>query len=188
MRPSRYLTGGDGFCRNILRTVDKSYITSTSAALGAYSFTFKLSDTADYTSFTNVFDQYKIMKVEFIVEPVSQPQLPGSTASWSYAAICIDRDDATSPASMTEILSYNNAITIFPGQARKFSFVPCILTGVESGGSTALSAPKTQQWLDCAAPNITHYGVKAVVLQSTSTHVNTWYCFARYHLAFRASR
>ncbi len=172
----------------VTRLIDKSFVTSTSAANGFYSFIFLLSDVADSSSLTSVYDQYRFDRVDFYIYPVSQPQLPGSTASWSVLYAAVDFDDASTPGSVAEVSSYANAIALPPGRGKNFSFKPRFIMGSYNGAVTANTLSRPGTFIDCAFPSVEHYAVKIAVTQSTSTNVNTWYVICRYHLTFASSR
>jgi len=171
---------------DVTRTIDKAYVSSTSAAAGYYGYVFQLNDIADVSSFTSVFDQYRINKIEFSILPVSQPQLPGASSSWSILYGAIDYDDGTAPTSVSEVTSYNNCFVVEPGRRRSFAFTPK-WSGGAYNGSVVAGAPQTG-WLDCAYSSVQHYGLKIAVIQSTSTNVNTWYVVCKYHVSFKNSR
>lgn len=130
-----------------------------------------------------------IERVDLIIKPVTQPQLPGSTLSYSMCAVAVDYDDSAAPATWEEVANYSNAIILSPGQGRTISYVPAVALGaVQTSGTLQSAATRSRQWIDMAYTTIAHYGAKFAVTQSTSTNVNTWYLVCRYHLCFRNSR
>ncbi len=169
------------------RHVSLGVLTSTSAANGFYGFVFQISQVNDVSSFANLYDAYRISRIDLLIRAMSQPMLPGSTASYANLLAAIDIDDGNPPSSQGEVLDYSNCQILAPGQNCNLSFVPRIAVGAYNGSvNPAMNA--VAPWIDMTYTTVQHYGFKVCVTQSTSTNVSNWFLFARYHLEFKSSR
>lgn len=171
----------------IYSTVNKGVITSSSAAEGLYAFSFALSDVADYTAYTSVWDVFRIVDIVVTMVPVTLPAAPATGPAYAFCYISPDFDDATTPANSTALLSYASMSFLGPSDRYSFRFQP----GVDVATTTSAAASvngvfnKKSPWLDCSSPSVPHYGVKAAVTQSTSTSLTQWCLFARYTIEFK---
>ncbi len=186
MRQIAYRPAANSFLR-VTRNVNYGVLTSTSAANGFYGINFQINSVGDVSSFAAIFDLYRIAKVDIIIRPMSQPMLPGSTASYANMFVAVDYDDSNAPASQQEVLDYANCKILSPGQGTTLSITPRVAVGAYNGSlNPALSQPSP--WIDMTYTTVQHYGLKICVQQSTSTNVTNWYLFLRYHLEFKNSR
>lgn len=168
--------------------VSTPFWTSTTAAAGIYAYSFQLSQVGDVTSFTGIFDQYMIERIDVMIRPTSNLATPSTTLSFAILAVAVDYDDDTTPANLQEVLNYDNAVVLTPARGRTISFRPTFRGGAVDGTETLQGASTRRGWIDCSYTTIKHYGLKAAVRQSTSTNQTSWYFSFRYHLVFRASR
>lgn len=166
-----------------VKVVDKGVVTASSTADVLTSFKFLLSDLSEATSFANIYDQYKIEKITFHVMAVTQPGvLATTTPSYAFLAIVVDLDDATALASFALALNYDNVAVLAPGQGHERTFKPRLAANSPTGTLNSTG------WIDATTQACEHYGVKICIKQASTTNVPAWYCFARYHCAFRSVR
>jgi len=170
---------------NIHRFVNKAYVTSTAAADGLYAYIFAGTDIGDFSSFSSVFDQYRIDRIEVQIMSASQPPFNGNSLQFAPLVAAVDFDDSTIPANWQEVANYSNAIVLPPGRSKTIKFSPRFDVGA---GTSVVPARVSTGWLDCSYGNIGHYGLKIAVLQSTSTNQSFWYLICRYTVSFRQSR
>ncbi len=171
----------------IYSMVNKGVVTSTSAAEGLYAFSFALADVADYTSYTSVWDQYRIVELDLTLIPVTLASAPATGPAYAFCYVAPDYDDATTPANTTAMLSYSNVAVVGPSEKYQFRIQPAVdiatTTSAAAGITGSMSA--RSPWLDCSSPSVSHYGLKAAITQSTSTNLTQWVLFARYVIEFR---
>lgn len=178
----------NSFTRNITRTADRGFMTSTASASGFYGFNFLFTDVVDWASFQNTFDQYKINRIDFELRPMNQLAICGQVANPSYLAVAVDFDSSASPGSVNDILQYSNVVVLHPGQAYTLSFVPHVTLGVDNG-SVQPAVSSRSPWIDLLTPDVIYYGIRAAVaIAGSNTNPPTWKCFARYHISLRSSR
>jgi hypothetical protein len=120
------------------------------AALGAIGF--QLSYLDQYTTFTALFDEYKVdwMQITFRPHANASP-LTVNTVIVPQLITVVDFDDSTAPASLAVLREYDNSqVSIFETQVR--TFVP---GWVDASGETLHN-----DWLDCAFTGIPFFGCK----------------------------
>ena len=145
---------------------------SNNTAYANGSFTFALNDLTNYTEFTNLFDQYKITKVQIEFKMHTNPYILYSTqpvggaqaaAPITFPTIYLvnDHDDATALtlAEFKERQSVRRFV-LAPNKIIKWSVKPAILNQLYRTAVSTAYAPKYGQFIDCAQADVPHYGVK----------------------------
>jgi hypothetical protein len=181
---------GDNRVYTVAKMIDLgTTLTSTTSAPGLYAFAFKLADLSEYTSFTSIFDQYRIDSVEITILPQTIPSTT-SSASVPFAnlAVVTDYDDASALANWALHLNYQNVQVISPGQRHKRKIIPHAQSAQVTLGSTVNTFSLARPWIDCSNVAVQHFGFKVGVQQSTSSNVSLWYPYFRYTVSFRNVR
>lgn len=161
-----------------------SLVPSTTVDLfGAYSF--HLDQCANYTEFTALFDQYRIMQVQidFIWDL-------GQNSGCSPLYTILDYDDASAPVNLGEYLQYDT-LMITSGGSRDHSRVvhPQAAAAMYSGTFTSFGNAPRMMWQNCASPGIQYYGVKYAIPASAGNPTTAAYqVVAKYVLQFRNTR
>lgn len=131
-----------------------------------FGFKFTLADLSQQSTFTDLFDQYRITKIECSLMPRAvtthlSGTAIGTTPTYMYYAV--DYDDGNAPTTVGELQQYGNCRTICmtPGTVKHISFKPHVAMAAFSGAFTSY-ANMTNQWLDCASPSVQHYGLKVI--------------------------
>lgn len=85
-----------------------------STAIRAYGVSeFKLNSLPNHTEFTNLFDQYRIIKVVVQCLPrVTQVFQNASAAPVNVFTCAVDQTDVTTPISESDVLQYDNHKTL----------------------------------------------------------------------------
>ncbi len=176
----------DTIRQSFSKVIDKGVITSTSAADGLYAEYFTLNDLSEVSSFTSIFDQYRISRIDLMLMAVTQPSTTAVTSpGYAFCAVVNDFDDANALSSFSLALNYQNVSVLAPGLGHNRSIVPHV--NLEANASSQVIS-KQAPWIDCSDPSVQHYGFKYAVKQSTSTFVSSWYRFYRVHVEFRMVR
>lgn len=139
-------------------------------------FTFQLAQLAlpagtGLTDITNLFDNYRISRVElrFDLSYNAAPGGPGiaglrGITSLPVMHICPDYDDNAIPASREQVLENAYCRTIRLEKSFTMSIKPRAQTVVATGASTSATGVggllPTGTWLDTSAPQVPHFGVK----------------------------
>lgn len=168
---------------------------------GYYSvcFTHTLADIANYSEFTSLFDQYKIVGVKISIVPLCNSVNTGDassavdTASLVYQ--CLDFDDGSPfSASLTGIQDIQQRANFrrtvgYKSISRYYKPRILMLGTVSAGGQNAIN-PKAQ-WTDCGNANVVHYGSK-FIFQVYSNSVATVHIpfdiQMQYYVLFKGAR
>jgi len=154
---------------NVVQTaVNRAVMTLGSIANSTFSRTFALNDLAQASSWTSVFDQYRIMQVEMWFRP--EGTINTATATSIYTVI--DYDDGNLLASENAAQQYENVTitSINEGVYRRFR--PHIASVVYNSASVVNAfTNQPSQWIDSGYPAVPHYGFKALGTPGPSTVV-----------------
>jgi hypothetical protein len=171
---------------SVAQTYTFGNLVNTSATVPTFaSANFKLSDLDQYASFTNVFDQYRIICIEAII--YAAPTASGTVDSLlgSRWLSVVDYDDSTNLTSVAAASDYTNAEMTTLQCGHFHSFRPHAAVAAYSGSFTSY-ANEQSPWLDAASANVQHYGIK--IACETSQVVTPINCQLRYHVQFRNVR
>lgn len=145
---------------------------------------FSLGSLPDYTEFTALYDTYRIMmvKVDFF------PLFTDTSATVAYPPIitAIDYDDNAS-TTYAVLQEYSTSLVSCTGQFFQRVMTPKVALAAYGGAFTQFAQAPAGQWLDCASPNTTHYGLK-YALPITGAANAVWQVWATYLLQLRESR
>lgn len=168
---------------------------SMSATDSGFAHYFTLQGLPNYTDFTNLYDRYTIDKVELVFILVNVPEAAAvANAFYPTLYFAFDPDDATVPASSTELLDRANLqILQFSPSQRSITRViqPRLATAVYRGVATAgyaVAPPGT--FVDMSSPDVQFFGAKMWVANynSTSTPNARINVYHRVHFRVRGSR
>ena len=140
------------------RVIEERYDIITngiSAALGAFIFT--LDALPSYTDFTNLFDMYKITKIEIDWVPeyteLTDAALVSNAVNVRFNT-AIDLADANSPVTVDELLEYSTLKSTGITKPHARSWRPTFLMG----GSVPCEC-----WLPTSSPSERHYALKYAI-------------------------
>lgn len=149
------LVGGIG---GVTGTAD-SFIATASQIRGA--FRFCLSQASNISEITNLFDNYRIVKVKLMFAlTVTEATSANSQLPMPIMHYCYDPDDNTMPPSRSSVLE--NGYCKSRRMEREFSVVvtPRAQQSVVGGVGGAGGMLPVGNWLDSGSPAIYHYGLK----------------------------
>lgn len=136
-------------------------------------YTFSLSNLINASELTVLYDQYKIQWVEVKAIP-SQINADVSVGTQTIPAlfVAVDTDDASTPASYSEILEHaDHKIYQMDKMKTIARFSPRPQAAMyRSSVATGYSTPNKPVWLDCANADIPHYGLKVVAEPMSANH------------------
>jgi len=132
-------------------------------------FAGQLSDCASANAFIGLYDAYRIDRITVTVQYLSTALAPGTTNGSMVMPTFVmyhDQDDAVNPPDVYSLSRRQGSKRFQPTAtklATSFSFVPRLAVGVGINpaglsGNGAIVAKPT--WIDCATPNVSHYGFK----------------------------
>lgn len=167
---------------NICQEVDCGTVLNTSNTVPTFgSLSFTLSQLDQVSTFTALFDQYRINLIELWIKPA----LGANNVFTDYTSV-IDFDDDSNLGSYSAALDYTNAVTTYLSEGHYRVFQPHIAVAAYSGAFTSF-ANEPAPWIDAASTGVKHYGLKlaAKVAIVNASPINVT---ARLHISFRNVR
>ncbi len=134
------------------------YMSSSTTLTTFNNVYFALSNFSNYSDFTTLFDQYRIMFAEIWLIPRSSY---GSTNTTNYGLLTsvIDYDDSANFTTVAQALAYTNQVTSPGNYVHYHKFLPRFDIAAYGGAFTSYATTE-QQWIDCGSSGVQHYGVK----------------------------
>lgn len=150
-----------------------TYIGSTAANVlndSCFAMYFTLNDCIQASTFTALYDQYRIDKVQVIIGRTNNQQSAGnSTQNLTFPSqqlwYVVDHDDATVLTSLTDIMQYQGAQckNIMDNGEVKITFKPRIAVAAYAAGVFTSFSNQSAGWIDAASPTVQHFGLKLVI-------------------------
>jgi len=138
-----------------------------------YGQTFSLDQLVNNSEFTALFDFYRIthVQVKFFFEHDPGAQ-SAAAAFWPKLYTVIDHDDSNAMTTLNEAREHGRCQVrvLNPNRPTIINIKPSCLTEVYRSAITTSYIPKYRQWIDMAAPNVPHYGLKFMVDNFTNTN------------------
>jgi hypothetical protein len=148
----------------------RTTFTSTNAAEGNYAVTFSMSDISDNSSLAAIFDAYRIVSVQYVISPLSQPVTASTVLNGAELIAAVDYDDDAT-ASFTQLQNSQGSALITQGKSLELRFKPRVaMPAYQAGafnGYTTMPAP----WIDFNSPSVPHYALKVAVGNQISTAI-----------------
>jgi len=182
----------------VVKTVDAAYQYPGSVGAAAFfSHAWQLDQIADYTAYTSIFDQYRIVGVEVTFRRRSNMTDEADTSQTAqYAKFAEDHDDGAAPSSMDTLNGYANVKTwnLLDTPVFKMFIRPSTTGAIFAGG--VLSGYNIQKrgysspWVDCQSADVQWYGLKWGHPVQTGVTGNTYTVDFSYkvYLQFRGQR
>jgi len=144
---------------------------------------FTVSQLTEFASWSAVFDQYRILEIEAVLQfPMSENTGMG-TDEGRYVSV-IDTDDAAVPTDLDVLCAYSTAVESSCTQPHYHRWAPGVpvdlYTGAFGGFGTA-----TSPWIDCGSSTVIHYGLKYGSTPGAGTGVLKM--TYKFHVEFRAT-
>lgn len=166
-----------------------SIVTVTAGTDAFFASPFQLSNLADVTDFTNLYDMYKIMKVSYTLMPRGNSSDVGLLAgAGGMTRVCsvLDYDDSLAPVSFNQMVQYNNIKWTSSTKNHSRTFVPKFLREVSTGLGTTASEIATG-WINCTNSTVYHRGIK-VGIQAPTSGSAVYDLVVKYTLGFKGVR
>jgi hypothetical protein len=147
-------------------------------------FYFSVSNIPQISSFTALFDQYRVTLLEVWVYPQipTVPTTAGSSAGTFYS--CVDLDDV-STVTGTQMLDYENVVISHGIDGHYHRWKPSVAIGAYAGGFSAF-VNEVSPWVDMAGTSVQHYGLKTAFSITSQAYAFDLIC--RAHVEFRCVR
>lgn len=161
----------------------------------------RLEDVNNFSTWTTIFDQFRINKVVWKFVPVQTTVVnrpfddstnPGASVSEvPRLAMCIDRDDENTPLDFDAVARRPGSKVIKATKGYTFVFKPTRLLNVyRSATSTGyMLDPNTKAFLDVAnGSQIPHYGMKWVLEPSSPSNCYQYRIERTYYISWKNRR
>jgi hypothetical protein len=153
-------------------------ITASTTISTGYAYQFNLGSLPSASSFTALFDRYKIREINVQFNPVST----SAVVTGPPMTTVIDYDDATVSVN-SELFQRDTAQQIPVGEYFERTFQPRIALAAYAGTFTGF-ANVAPPYMDVSSSGIQHYGLK-VLLPAMSAAVNVYTVTARIRISFK---
>lgn len=158
-------------------------LTASNSAITTGTYTFLLSNLDQATSFTDLFDEYKIEAIRFTIYPTSNAvQIPTtSTTTFTQLYSIIDYNGGSTPNTAALCREKASCMILQPGESCSRTFRPQV--AVNAGDAL----PLQDQWYPTSSPSVAYHGMTIFIPQVTAaqTLLQTWNLEIDYHVAFR---
>lgn len=158
-----------------------------------FNFVFKLADIPQSAEFVRLFDSYRINNITISAAPMTNSSLTINPAYKMLWAVDLDDDNAPTLGSMLQRSNVHIKTVTSGGSNPQVFYMKCrprYLTEIyKTALSTGYGQGARKQWLDCADPEIPHYGIK--VLFDTNPQLGSdvvWQFFVNYDIEFKSLR
>lgn len=129
-----------------------------------FAMKFSLSQILNSSDITNICDRYKLKKTKIRIYFNSNQNSIQSQNSLPQITYMTDEDDASIPTSALVREKMGAKIKYFNSRNYvEITLYPRPVAEVFNTGITSAYSPGRSMWLDCAYPNIEHYGIKGVI-------------------------
>jgi len=140
------------------------------------SYEFRLSNLVNVTDFTNLYDMYKINKIQLMLEPVfdqtAVSNVVGAIAIRSKKVRVVhDYNSNDALTDEDEYLEYANCKSYSPLRTIKITLYPKLNNKVEGnlGTDAYTSFNSNKVWLNIANANVPHFGLKVFIPEDISS-------------------
>jgi len=170
--------------RNKVYTVSQatqlSVITTSTTVDTAIGYSFNLGNFPDYTSYTSVFDAYRL--VQIVVEFIPRQSSINDPPLYSI----LDYDDSATPSALSVLQQYDTLKMTQAGQIHTRVLNPRIAIAAYSVSFSSFAQANSMVWIDSANVNVQYYGVKIYI--QAGANVTTYDVTVRSTMQFRNSR
>lgn len=147
-------------------------------ALGflGYGATFQLSDVPNSTDFTNLFDQYRLVKVVFRMRPYAVEQsFPVSGGALAPVYSCIDLDNVVIPGNTDQIREYRTCKSHSAVKAiTRVIYPKPSLQLYNSPTTSGYAIPAGRIKISTSNASVPHYGVRVAAQFNNVTTANAY--------------
>lgn len=169
-------------------TTQQALITASPSAAISNAYFFSVSDLDEASSYTGLFDQYRIDCVVFRILPMQNAiGLSTNANTITVRLYCVvDYDDSTTLASEAAARAYDSCIVVPPGRECSRVFQPRQAVAAYQGSFVGF-ANEGGRWNDSNSPAIQHYGVKIFIPQTVAlqTQLQSWTVERDYYISWR---
>jgi len=171
----------------MVRSVSKGTLQANTGDT-VFAYNFVLTDVPNYSDYTNLFDQYRLLQVIMTFTPYINSVANGSTVSPGIIGTWVDYNDSNLPSNLQQGQQYESYQR--NGSYEPFTRVVNPQSSVALYGGATVNSYGTRyaQWIDSASSGVQHYGLKLCIHNATFTaSTNVYEVEANYIFQFRAA-
>jgi len=158
-------------------------------------YEFRLSNLVNVSDFSNLYDSYKINKIQLMLEPVWQSNgsfVTSLNIQSRKIRVVHDYNSGNVLANEDDYLEYSNCKSYSPLRTIKITLYPKLNNKVEGnlGTDAYTSIPSNKVWLDMGATNVPHFGLKVFIPEDIANveQVPLFRVRAKYHISLKNSK
>jgi hypothetical protein len=165
--------------RAVLRGEVLGFLTSSTSGTTTSGTSFDLAACYNYSDFVALYDQYRVLQIEAVLQPTQDVSIVGSGAAAQYPMIAsaVDLDNIT-PIDYGHVVAQQGALESSGHSSHYHKWTPCVAMGAFNGSSIVAAATTESPWLNTSQPAIACYGLKMAASTSAGGTV-------AYNLSFR---
>lgn len=196
MRLDKFIYPFRQYCDDGLLTY--SAVTSSALVDNVYAWQFTAAMIPQFATFAALYDVYSIKLIEFTIRPRYAIETNPNASSMGTVAqrylsnyiVVVDHDDANLPTNYNALREYNTAREYYdnPAKVKKIVFKPAVAQIIYNNGITTANSERFSPWIDCANPNVPHYGVKMALPVNSTANFLTMDISVRYLIEFKHVR
>jgi len=166
------------FCRSF----DLGYMARPSASDEGFAFPFALNQVPNSSDFTNLFDRYRVTKIDLTfswVRSTATSASPNELRPIIY--MFMDEDDASIPLTKNEVFERQAMQRHQFNDARSSVSVTIYPRWIQSRSGVSTNLAPRNSWIDMATPAVQQYGIKGWVENMSTTNPNSISVSGRMH-------
>lgn len=138
------------------------------------------------STFTALFDQWRIVEMEVMVHPANRT---GSTLQYTQTLppavyMLEDNDDGASPGTLSACREYQTCEVLDPFRVHTRKVQPRIAAALYNGVSTGYGLAPKGTWVDCSNASVPYYGVKLGISGGNVSQTELWSAWVHVRLTF----
>lgn len=166
--------------RVVQTTSQQGFLTTSNSNPTFGSIAVGLVNFNQASTFTAMFDQYRIDAIEVWITPQISADISMATG---FLCSVIDLDDDTNLTSVAAAQEYSSCVTTPAKTGHYRHFIPHVAMAAYSGAFTSF-ANVASPWIDAGSPSVVHYGVK-VACNTSLAATYSYDTIVKAHFTFR---
>lgn len=159
------------------QTCELSNVSVTAGSTAFFIYNFKITDLSQASSFSQLYDQYRLLAVKLTFYPAVYDYVPTATGQFSAPEIytALDFDSITLPTTVNTIDQYKTCKHSYFNRPHTRYFKPqaVALTSDQQLGSTGLYNVSRKSWLSWSVGTTPYYGLIGCITASNATALAT---------------
>jgi len=146
-----------------------------------------LGDLPEASALASVFDQYRMDEFEVWIKPRANSFASNTAGFLPTLTAVVDRDDSTTPTSMSYLQQYDNVVHAEVSEGTLFRFTPSATPSIYASGAFSGYAIEENLWIDSTNNDVPFYGIKFGVSATAITNPTqfTWEVIVFAFLSFK---